>query len=136
MSDIVIVADDVQEGVDSTDVGVIVGDDGRTMLVHTDIDGMVQLDIIERRTDTPIFSTTFAPGSTGPLYDTPQVDAYWADMDLIGFNFRRKVTVAELALQGAVERGGRTYDHVYRFNRVGGGVTRAIFRHHITAGAI
>jgi hypothetical protein len=125
----------VIEGTDASDVGAIVRGDGRTLLVHTDINGLVQLDIIERRTQTPIYSTTFSAGSSGPLYDTPQVDAYWG-LDLIGYNFRYLPTVAQLLAQGAAWKGGRTYDHVYRFPTTLYGTVRAIFRRTIIAGAI
>lgn len=135
MSDIVVVVDDVTEGTDAADVGQIVGDDGRTLLVHTDISGPVLLDIIERRSQIAIYSTSFSAGSTGPLYDVPQLDNYWG-LDLVGYNFRYTPTVVQLALQSAAWKGGRTYDHCYRFPRTGGGTTRAIFRRTIIAGAI
>jgi len=134
LSDIVTVTDDVLEGTDCSDVGVIVGADGRTMLVHSDVTGPVLLDIIERRSQVAIYSTSFSAGSSGPLYDTPQVDKYWG-LDLIGYNWRYLPTVAALALQSATWKGGRTYDHVYRFP-VAGGIIRAVFRRTIIAGAI
>jgi hypothetical protein len=114
-------------------VGAIVRGDGRTLLVAGDIVGNVALDIIERRTQVAIYSTTFAPGGAGPVYNTPQVDNYWG-LDLIGYNFRFLPTVA--ALGAAAWKGGRTYDHVYRFTTTSDGVIRAIFRRHVVAGAV
>jgi len=132
MSDIVIVRDEVQEGTDVSNVGAIVGGDGRTLLTHSDVAGVVSLDIFESRTQTPIYSTTFSAGSTGPLYDVPQDDDYWG-LDDIGYNWRHKVTVAALALQGAAQLGGRRYLHVYRIPTVSYGTVRAVFEWKIGA---
>lgn len=132
MSEIVVVMDNVQEGSDCSDVGVICRGDGRTMLTHSFVSGVVLLDIFERRTGVSIYSTSFAAGTAGPLYDVPQVDDYWG-LDLIGYNWRYLPTVAALALQGAAWLGGRTYDHIYRIPTSTDGIIRAVFRRTIDA---
>jgi hypothetical protein len=134
MSDIVIAVEDVLEGTDASDVGAIVGGDGRTLLVHSDITGPVLLDIIERRTQTPIYSTSFTAGTTGPLYDVPQVDEFWG-LDLIGYNWRYLPTVAQLAAAPGAPAwlGGRSYMHVYRFPTASDGTVRAVFIRNIVA---
>jgi len=133
MTDIVVAEDEVQEGSDCSDVGAIVVGDGRTLLVSTDVSGQVTLDIIERRSQTPIYSTTFAAGSSGPLYDTPFTDNYWG-LDTVGGNWRYKPTHAQLG--AAAWKGGRTYDHVYSIPTTNHGTIRAIFRRKIIAGAV
>lgn len=113
MTNAYVVEEDVLEGTDNTNVAAVAvavpGQADESLVTQADINGTIAFAIYLQGNASALFSASL--NKTDVWFNTPQTDAFWKNMDSVGYNFRHQVSIATVG--SSVLRGGRRFHMVY-----------------------
>jgi len=126
MTNAYVVEQNVLEGTDNWNVGAVAvavaGQTDETLITTSDIDGSITFAIYEQGNGTALYSTTLS--KTDVWLNTPRVDAFWKNMDTVGYNFIHRVALSTIG--ATLLKGGRRYHMVYSVPTSANGTLRLV----------